>query len=327
MLSDFNTVSKMIESGKPLFLAGDEGLLGRLPKGQWIGGTIPYFMGEEGGVTSRDRIFATEVPAAATGVKAAWYDESTLSRIVSDAPDNGFTFVIIPSTSAAHIAYARNAPDFKDIFMKPIIGWIAGTHLDDIGTALPKVFSGATGEASHANAIAMHVSLPVGKQASIGIINPFRQGKGDEISFDDDGFSVSECRVGGKRVNFAEYIAAKKIDTRLPLVADYNGAMVNVSIQAIDEKNKIVSLYAPVFKDVLYRVADPIDDYVKEFSESVAGNSLKPVFSCNCILNYLYASLEGKKTGTVTGPITFGEIAYQLLNQTLVYLDIADTGA
>ena len=32
--------------------------------------------------------------------------------------------------------------------------------------------------------------------------------------------------------------------------------------------------------------------------------------------------LEGKKTGAFTGPITFGEIAYQLLNQTLVYLEV-----
>jgi hypothetical protein len=34
--------------------------------------------------------------------------------------------------------------------------------------------------------------------------------------------------------------------------------------------------------------------------------------------------LEGKKTGGVTGPITFGEIAYQLLNQTLAYISVKD---
>ena len=38
------------------------------------------------------------------------------------------------------------------------------------------------------------------------------------------------------------------------------------------------------------------------------------------MLNYLYAELEGKKTGSIVGPITFGEIAYVLLNQTLVHL-------
>ena len=47
-------------------------------------------------------------------------------------------------------------------------------------------------------------------------------------------------------------------------------------------------------------------------------------FSCNCILNYLYSELEGKQTGPITGPITFGEVAYQLLNQTMVYLVFHD---
>jgi hypothetical protein len=41
-------------------------------------------------------------------------------------------------------------------------------------------------------------------------------------------------------------------------------------------------------------------------------------------LNYLYGKLEGRKTGDLTGPITFGEIAFQLLNQTLVYLEVTE---
>jgi len=45
-------------------------------------------------------------------------------------------------------------------------------------------------------------------------------------------------------------------------------------------------------------------------------------FSSNCILNYLYGELEGKKIKNVTGPITFGEIGYMLLNQTLTFLYI-----
>jgi hypothetical protein len=108
----------------------------------------------------------------------------------------------------------------------------------------------------------------------------------------------------------------------LPLVADYCGSMVNVSFQAVDEKAKTVALYAPVFKGVEYRIAEPVSDYVREFSARIPEGSLQPVFSCNCILNYLYSELEGKKTGSITGPITFGEIAYQLLNQTLIYLEI-----
>jgi hypothetical protein len=51
------------------------------------------------------------------------------------------------------------------------------------------------------------------------------------------------------------------------------------------------------------------------------------VFSCNCILNYLYAELEGKRTGAITGPITYGEIANLLLSQTLVRLLVNDVPA
>jgi hypothetical protein len=34
--------------------------------------------------------------------------------------------------------------------------------------------------------------------------------------------------------------------------------------------------------------------------------------------------LDGKKTGEITGPVTFGEVAYQLFNQTMVYLTVSD---
>jgi hypothetical protein len=38
----------------------------------------------------------------------------------------------------------------------------------------------------------------------------------------------------------------------------------------------------------------------------------------------VYPKLEGKKTGDFKGPFTFGEIAYILVNQTLVNLVIED---
>lgn len=327
MLVDIVTVASKIESGEALFLAGDENLLRCLPKGRWIGGTIPYFMDESGGVMSRSKIFVAKAPAEATGIKIAWYGEQDLERLVPEAPKNGFSVIIIPATSPAHVSYARNAPSYDGIFMKPIIGWISGTHLDDVGKIPPKVFNGDTGEVSDAKAIVMHVSLPIDKQASVGIVNLFRQGKGDLITFEEEGFSVTDCFVGGRKVNFEEYIASRKIDTSLPLVADYDGAMVNVSIQSVDDKAKKVAFYAPVFREVRYRIAEPVTDYVESFTASMPADLVNPVFSCNCILNYLYAGLEGKKTGSITGPITFGEIAYQLLNQTLAYLEISDIGA
>ena len=49
-------VKALIEAGKTLLLAGSESLLADLPKGRWIGGTIPYFMGDEGGTFTESLI-------------------------------------------------------------------------------------------------------------------------------------------------------------------------------------------------------------------------------------------------------------------------------
>jgi hypothetical protein len=128
--------------------------------------------------------------------------------------------------------------------------------------------------------------------------------------------------------NLAEYLVEKKIDTRLPLVANYSGAMINTSFQDVDKTRKKVSFYAPVFRGVEYKVAAPVADYVTAFESHLPRSASDTIaFSCNCILNYLYSNLEGKRTGNVTGPITFGEIAYQLLNQTLAYVTVQKSRA
>ncbi|EKO40320.1 MAG: hypothetical protein B193_0938, partial [Solidesulfovibrio magneticus str. Maddingley MBC34] len=103
---------------------------------------------------------------------------------------------------------------------------------------------------------------------------------------------------------------------------------VNISFQDVDEVEGQVKFYAPVFTGIRYKHARPVTDYVKVFNDRLgregAIDSSRVAFSCNCILNYLYSELEGKKTDPFVGPVTFGEIAYQLLNQTLVYLEIMD---
>jgi hypothetical protein len=86
-----------------------------------------------------------------------------------------------------------------------------------------------------------------------------------------------------------------------------------------------VRFFAPVFAGVPYRHARPVADYVAAFASALpTGLHDRIAFSCNCVLNYAYSSLEGRKTDDIVGPITFGEIAYQLLNQTMVYLTLSD---
>jgi hypothetical protein len=85
-----------------------------------------------------------------------------------------------------------------------------------------------------------------------------------------------------------------------------------------------VNFYAPVFTGIKYKMAKSMTNYVKEFNGQLKNlKSVNSAFSCNCILNFLYGELENKDIESFFGPITFGEIAYQLVNQTLVYVTVA----
>jgi hypothetical protein len=327
MLSIEDVRTKIIQ-GRRLLLAGDESLLRQLPAGDWIAGTIPYFMAEDGGLCTREKIQVTELPDFVAAIDIRTYDEATIPRVYTDAPENGVSFIIIPAKSAVHFSFALNAPDYENFAVRPLIGWIAGMHLDHLDMGSPKVFNGRRPEAREDAAIVMHVSLPKNKIADIGIINIFEQGDGDTITFPSDGFSAREACINGRKRNFGEYIFEKKLDKRLPLVADYHGVFINTSFKEGDDLQEEVEFYAPVFSGVAYKHASPVDDYVSRFvSKMPEGIGHQISFSCNCILNYLYSSLEGKKVAGITGPSTFGEIAYQLLNQTMVYLRIIDLPA
>ncbi|MCE1188160.1 MAG: hypothetical protein LWX56_03385 [Ignavibacteria bacterium] len=314
-------VNNLLNEGKKLLLAGDEKLLAKVQQGNWIGGTIPYFMSEEvGGVFETTKLYVNIIPEEVDAFTVKAYDETTIESVGDETYINGFSFILIPAFSKMHLYFANNAMGFSGIYNTPLLGWITGVSLDDIGKVNPKVFNGLTGEASDSSAMVMHCSLPDLKNAHLDIINLFKPGTGDTITFPETGFSATTCLVNGEEWNFAEYLTKKNINLQLPLVADYYGAFVNTSFQSIDETNKQVNFYAPVFPNVEYKIAQPITDYSAEFEKVMKEETFLPFFTCNCILNYLYGNLEGKKTGALTGPITFGEIAYTLLNQTLVYL-------
>ncbi len=316
---------KAIKSGKVLWLAGDESLLAKLPKGRWIGATIPYFMSPDGGQVSKDKIFVHQLDAKkAQKIHIKTYNINTIQNIAKEAPDDGFSMLFLPALTDIHLQYAQNAPEYEEMYIKPIAGWVAGVHLDDMESAKPRVFNGGNGQNYTDRALVMHVTLKPNFVANIGIINILEQGDGDSFEFGSSGFNVTDVLVNGVEQNFAEYILENNIDTKQPLVADYSGAMINVSFQEVDKELKTVSFFAPVFEGVEYKLAKTVPDYIDAFMSAIEDNDQQVAFSCNCILNYLYSDLEGKKTPPMMGPMTFGEIAYQLLNQTLVYLSIEE---
>ncbi|MEW5738637.1 MAG: hypothetical protein AB1938_06900 [Myxococcota bacterium] len=298
-------------------------MLRSLPRGRWIGGTIPYFMGFDGGLVSDQLVFATALPAVSK-LRIRSYDAAALPTFPGDGL-GGFSLAIFPAGSTVHATFAREGQGYPGLFHRPVVGWIAGVHLDDLHRVTPKVFNGETGEVYEDRAVVLHAELASPRAfARIDIINIFEAGNGPGITFDEDGFSVTRCRVDGREVDFATWLLENRVDTRLPLVGDWSGAALNVSFQEV-LPGQPVSLYAPVFKGPTYRLAKPIENYAKRFEEAAGTAPPSALFSCNCILNFVHGELLGRRTGPFLGPVTFGEIAYVLLNQTLVYLTVRES--
>jgi uncharacterized protein DUF6976 len=327
-LLEVDAVAALISRGETLLLAGDERRLRRLPRGRWIAGTIPYFMSDEGGVVDRRRIFVERLPFGFGHVSIRRYDEGGIARVYADLPPNTIGVIILPSGSPVHGSFAVNAPGYARFASAPLFGWVSGVHLSEIGTTSPKVFDGSTGDVLDRHAVVMHVAVPPGTTMELAILNIFEEGDGPAIVFPSTGFTPTTSIVDGRECNFAEYVRDSALDIRLPLVAHelgQGGVRINVSFQSTDAARGEVRLFAPVFAGVRYRHARPVRDYVDAFVSALptaVGHRI--VFGCNCVLNYVHSALEGRRTGDIVGPITFGEIAYQLLNQTMVYLTVND---
>jgi len=320
MYLNLEETSKLISSGKLLHIAGTEALLKKLPKGKWIGGSTEYFMSKDGGKVSGEHFSVTELSYNDFSIKT--YSVANIKDVATDAYDNGFSILVVPFDSEIHKEYAQKAAEYKDMFMKNIVGWISGLNLSKAGQT-PIAVDGTEAAAHSDKAVALHLKVPDGKVVNVNIINIFNQDKATPaITFAEEGFSATKCFVDGKETALADYISKSGIDTKLPLVGDYAGYGINISFKSIGD-NGVVNFYAPVFNGIQYRIAQRISNYEKEFNSKIAAIKETNVeFSCNCILNFLYGELEGKKIDTFVGPITFGEIAYQLVNQTLVYVTV-----
>jgi hypothetical protein len=326
MLVSPEKAAEMIKSGAMLAIAADETVLGSLPLGNWIGGTIAYFMGQDGGITTRSQVFVTPLPSY-PGLKATitHYDAGSLSQVCAEAPENGFSVIILPAFSKVHFDFAQNASLYAEMFMKPLVGWISGIHLDDMGKCSPKVRDGRNSNLLENQAVVIHVPLPDNVSANVNIVNLFSQGTGDVLEFQTSGFETSACLVNGKPTSLASYLKSINHDIRLPLVANYSGAIINVSLKLVDHEQDKVDFYGPIFPHVSYKLAQTFPgSYEKAFVSATSDLPEHASFSCNCILNYLYFELEGNRTGHVIGPMTFGEVAYVLLNQTMVHLTMEE---
>jgi hypothetical protein len=310
-------VAERIERGEALVVAGDEEQLGQLPAGAWVGGTVPGLGMDGADRPARDLLWVA-APPGARDVSAHVYDVTSVRDVYADLADTGFGIVIIPAGSRTHLEFALHAPGYRGFAVRPLVGWIAGVPLDDLAGRTPTVFSGTTRRRLEDGAVVLHVSLPPGQAAEVGVVNIFEQGRGPAIRFPRDGFEAVTALVDGVETDLAQYVRTQGLDTRLPLVADYYGQMVNVSFQAVDSRG--VRFYSPVFAGLTYRHARPVADQARALLDRMPADWPAGVlFSCTCILNHYYSGTSGPRARGLE-LLTFGEVAYQLLNQTIVYL-------
>ncbi len=327
-LLDLRTTSELIRGGRVLVISGEEELLEKLPKGNWIGGTIPYFyLKNERGRMEKSKVFVSDFTESINDFKILTIDETTLSSITSTSFDNGFSFLILPSLQRIHYLFALNAQNFPDIKKNPLIGIIAGADLKEVRNGqLSKTFNGDTKQSSSSDGVLLHCSLLPSKLAKVGVLNLYERSDEFCIEVFDNTFSVKDCLVNGDLVNLYQFIKENKIDISYPLVCDSGGLSVNVSFQFLRDNTKEVVFYAPLLKNRKYYISKGPEDYKQAFQEQIAGildREKLIIYNCISIVNYLNGELNKSDIG-FSGVTTFGEIAYYLLNQTFTYLAIDD---
>lgn len=316
-------VASFIQEGRVMLLTGMENALRKLPKGKWIGGTSPYFMDTIGKVND-DLIMVDDFTDCAKNVAFDHFDDETIGNLFEHQYANGFTVLVLPFDSAVHKAFANRAlHDIPGMFDNPLVGYVSCCHLEDFGKAKTYTVFGADGELSESQAVAMHVELNDGLVARTEIMNfDVIDETTPTIVFPKTSFVQSECTIDGKPANVVDYLLEyrKQRGQVVPLIARCGGALINRDIREIDEVNKTVSFFSPAEKGDEYRMSKPNGDYQKLFNEGLSQKSnVAACFSCTSYFGG--GQFEGKSINQ-NGVYAFGEIGYQLLNKTIVTLEI-----
>lgn len=324
---DLSSTIALIKQGKPLVISGNDELLEQLPTGNWIGGTANYFyIKGKGGRVEKDMLFVTDFSDIAKEFKITVYKELELKNVCTNGFENGFNFLILPYARNIHFSFSLNAPNYEDQFINPLIGLVAGGDFDEVKEGrLSQVFNGATGEVYTDDGVAMHCSLPDNKVARLEIINVFEP-KEEDVVFEvpENSFSVGTCLINGKEASLYDFFKEIEWDIRFPIVANYGGAIINIAFFMFDDEKKEVVFAAPLFKGYQYKLSNSFESYSELFHkrvQKVFEQETNVVYNCNCLYNYFYGELEKHDIG-FSGPTTYGEIGFQILNQTFTYLAI-----
>jgi len=315
MLTTLEDTIGKIEKGSPLMIAGLKETLEQLPKGNWIGGTIPFFNHGE----QENMLEISTIPEGVRKVKLKVYSIDNIHYIRHDAYDKGFSLLILPAESRIHHSFAMNSRDYPFQNKGTLAGWVAGYPQDKTDEAY--VIYGPNGTWFQDKAVVLHSELKELYSAELETLNLFEPGEGPDIQFKESGFSCKELIFNGSEQDLASFRKEFPSDMNTPLISMEVQRTGNVSIRELSENR--LSFYAPVFRDQTYRMAQTIPRYHETFQEKLRimqEETEQTVFTCNCVLNHLQAGADEDELHH--GPVSFGEIAEHLLNQTALTLRI-----
>ncbi len=321
-LESVDAVVARINRGETLLLAGDPALLAKLPKGNWIAGSIPYFHDAKGMHETRDLLAVDMPPVEATGMRIEVLAADEVTTIAKRARPGEYIYVIAPAFSDAVTSFVASEHDIPGLLNQPIVGWVTGVHLTEMGKGTPVAIDGRNGKV-HANAlVCAYIALPPSVRAVPTIVNVFEPGDGPVIEVEGDGTKHTYVLADGERRRFTAVLSENKHDTRFPVVTD-SGARFNVSFAGVDDATGEVSMFLPLVRGIEYRLARPLPDYRGALTAKIAAERPKrPVHTSFCVLHYVHAGLANHMIGDYQAPLAFGELAYIMHNQTVVFLAI-----
>jgi hypothetical protein len=302
----------MIGEGLYLILAGERETLQQLPAGNWMAGSTPsYVSSGQPGEIAKNQLYVNQVPEYAVNVEIKTYDAENLRHIFTEGPDNGFTVLLLPFASEILREYALHAFDYENFGLVPLIGWVAGTGNTWESLQTDVVMYGPDATAHLNKAIVMHVGLPADKYAEIHIHSPFKIHSDVTVVFDENTVAPQEALINGERQNLREYMIRHNINFQYPLIVNLAG--INICVTFNYDASQLTTMTA-LFKGVNYHFSEP-DTQVWEIPQD-------RIYALCCL--YYIINPDPEKLSQMTGPVTYGEIAYQMVTQSVVYLTIGD---
>jgi hypothetical protein len=317
-------VADLIKAGRILLVAGDEAELTQLPEGKWVGGTVSGFLTPDGFTLPAGQLIYADLSQIALRVELRLFDSIQIQSLSEYYPCNGFALAILPGYSAFLENIATHMSDWQGLYNIPLAGWVSAVPLAEIGHRQPKVFCG-TGTAWDDHAAIMYVTLPDATYAELNVVNPFCSAIGPAIRFSESGYRLSApCMADGQSVRLIDLITNGTVDASLPLIADRDGALVNNSIINIESATGDITFLSPIETELVYHFAEASSIFKEALRRAVAGINLpEAALASVCVACLPHFSADIRPMLPAIAPVTFGQIGYTVLTQTITSLNLS----